>query len=269
MVTEDTPGPTAHKTTDPLARFRAQDLDAAMADANRKQGVVTPMFDVIAPRYDAFTRLFSFGMDAVWKRELVDAVVARSNNASRALDVACGTGDLGFALASQLPALQVTGVDPSSEMLVIANDRARTAAEGRVTFHLGDFAALPADAASIDVLTAGYGFRNVPDLDAAVRECARVMRPGGTLGSLDFFLPTNAIWRALFLWYLRMSGNIVGWWWHRTPAIYGYIARSIASFVTADQFTAMLERHGFRVIQTRRMLLGGTALHIAVRERTP
>ena len=266
MVTEHTTGSATQPTTDPLARFRAQDLDAAMADASRKQGVVTPMFDVIAPRYDAFTRLYSFGMDAVWKHELIDAVVARSGGASRALDVACGTGDLGFALASHLPTLHVTGVDPSSEMLAIANERARSQAQGRVTFHLGAFATLPADTASIDVLTAGYGFRNVPDLEAAVRECARVIRPGGTLGSLDFFLPTNVIWRALLLWYLRLSGNIVGWWWHRTPAIYGYIARSIASFVTADQFTAMLERHGFRVVQTRRMLLGGSALHIAVRE---
>ena len=252
-------------TTDPLERFRAQDLDAAMADATRKQGVVTPMFDVIAPRYDAFTRLFSFGMDAVWKQDLINAVVARSGSASRALDVACGTGDLAVSLAARLPALHVTGVDPSAEMLAIASTRA---VEQRVQFELGEFAHLPADSGSIDVLTAGYGFRNVPDLDAAVRECARVLRPGGTLGSLDFFLPTNALWRALFLWYLRVSGNIVGWWWHRTPAIYGYIARSIASFVTADEFSALLRRHGFRVVETRSMLLGGTGLHIAVREAT-
>ena len=258
MVTE--------QSNDPLARFRAQDLDAAMADASRKQGVVTPMFDVIAPKYDAFTRLFSFGMDAVWKEELMAAVASRCHNATRGLDVACGTGDLGFALVSLLPSLDVAGVDPSSEMLAIATDRAITLNNSRVTFHLGDFAALPAGDASIDVITAGYGFRNVPDLDAAVRECARVLRVGGTLGSLDFFLPANTVWRALFLWYLRVSGNLVGWWWHRTPAIYGYIARSIAAFVTIEQFTATLERHGFRVIETHRKLFGGTALHIAVRE---
>lgn len=258
MVTE--------QTDDPLEIFRAQDLDAAMADAGRKQQVVTPMFDVIAPRYDAFTRLFSFGMDAVWKKELIDAVVRRASDAHRALDVACGTGDLGFALASRIPALDVTGVDPSAEMLVIATTRATDTGQPRVTFKLGEFGALPADTASVDVLTAGYGFRNVPDLDAAVRECARVLKPGGILASLDFFLPTNALWRALFLWYLRLSGNIVGWWWHRTPSIYGYIARSIASFVTADEFTALLTEHGFRVLQTRSMLFGGTALHIAVRD---
>lgn len=254
-------------TNDPLTRFRAQDLDAAMADAARRQDVVTPMFDVIAPRYDAFTRLFSFGMDATWKRDLIAAVLTRAPDARRALDVACGTGDLGFALASALPAVQVTGVDPSAEMLAIARTRIADADSARLAFHLGAMAELPVDGASVDVITAGYGFRNVPDLEAAVRECARVLRPGGTLASLDFFLPRNAIWRGLFLWYLRTSGNVVGWWWHRTPAIYGYIARSIAAFVTAEEFTAMLQRHGFRVIETRRMLLGGIALHVAVREQ--
>ena len=257
MVTE--------QTNDALARFRAQDLDAAMADASRKQGVVTPMFDVIAPRYDAFTQLFSFGMDASWKQNLIDAVVSHAPHAHRGLDVACGTGDLGFALAARLLQLRVTGVDPSAEMLVIANQRIATRGIERVDFHLGDMATLPATDGSVDVITAGYGFRNVPDLEAAVRECARVLRPGGTLGSLDFFLPQNTAWRALFLWYLRTSGNVVGWWWHRTPAIYGYIARSISAFVTARDFTALLQRNGFRVVEQRTMLLGGMGLHVAVR----
>jgi demethylmenaquinone methyltransferase / 2-methoxy-6-polyprenyl-1,4-benzoquinol methylase len=101
-----------------------------------------------------------------------------------------------------------------------------------------------------------------------VRECARVLKPGGVLGSLDFFLPQNALWRALFLGYLRASGNLVGWWWHRTPAIYGYIARSIAAFVTAKDFSDILQRHGFRVVAQRHALLGGIAMHIAIRVET-
>jgi len=252
--------------TDALARFRAQDLDAAMADVARKQGLVTPMFDVIAPRYDAFTRLFSFGMDASWKRDLIAATTIHARAARTALDIACGTGDLGIALATALPALRVTGVDPSVEMLRLAGTRTGTDAERRVTYAVGEFAALPSETASVDVITAGYGFRNAPDLDAAIRECARVLRPGGTLGSLDFFLPTNALWRELFLWYLRLAGNLVGWWWHRTPAIYGYIARSIDSFVTSDEFSARLRAHGFVLIESRQMLLGGIGLHIARRE---
>lgn len=257
---------TRHESTDALARFREQDLASAMADISRRQGVVTPMFDVIAPRYDAFTRLFSLGMDASWKRDLVNVIVSRAPRATRALDVACGTGDLAFALAQRLPSLHVTGVDPSSEMLTIARLRDASALPVPPDFHLGEFSTLPVGASSVDVITAGYGFRNVPDLQAAVRECARVLRPGGILGSLDFFRPPNAVWRGLFISYLRASGNAVGWWWHRTPAIYGYIARSIEAFVTAEQFTALLQRNGFRVIETRRRLLGGIALHVAIRD---
>jgi len=262
MVTEPLDDP----IDDPLARFRAQDLDAAMADVHRKQGVVTPMFDVIAPRYDDFTRLFSFGMDAAWKRDLVRAVLTPVTGATRALDAACGTGDIAFALAASRPSLWVTGVDPSQQMLSIAQSRT-SPSDGRVDFERGEMAALPAEPASVDVLTAGYGFRNVPDLEAAVRECARVIRPGGTLGSLDFFRPRNPLWRAVFLVYLRISGDVVGWLWHRTPAIYGYIARSIDAFVSAGEFTAILERNGFRVVEQRSRLLGGIALHIAVREK--
>jgi demethylmenaquinone methyltransferase / 2-methoxy-6-polyprenyl-1,4-benzoquinol methylase len=253
-------------TDDPLTRFRAQNLDEAMADATRKQGVVTPMFDVIAPRYDAFTRLFSFGMDAAWKRRLVSETVSRAPRAAKGFDVACGTGDLAFALAAQLPALSMIGVDPSAEMLALATARASSMPGKRVTFHLSGMATLPAGDASVDVITAGYGFRNVPDLEAAVRECARVLRPGGVLGSLDFFLPTNRLWRSLFLGYLGVAGNLVGWLWHRTPAIYGYIARSINAFVTADEFSTLLERHGFRMVTRQNMLMGGIALHIAVRK---
>lgn len=253
---------------DALARFRAQDLDAAMTDAARKQDVVTPMFDVIAPRYDAFTRIFSFGMDAGWKRELVAAVLRQAPGATRALDLACGTGDIGFALADQLPVLRMTGVDPSQAMLELARARVPALQRVRVTFERGEMASLPMRTASVDIVTAGYGFRNVPDVDAAIAECARVLRPGGVLGSLDFFVPRNAMWRSLFLGYLRVAGDTVGWLWHRTPAIYGYIARSIATFMPADDFSRALARHGFRLIEQRPHLLGGIAMHIAVREAT-
>lgn len=253
---------------DPLATFRAADLDAMLADPARKQEVVTPMFDVIAPRYDAFTRLFSFGMDAAWKRTLVAEALALVPAPRVALDLACGTGDLAFAVAARAPGARVTGVDPSARMLDAARRRAGAeASDGRVTFAAGTLDAIPAGDASVDLLTAGYGFRNAPDCDAALAECARVLRPGGVLASLDFFRPANAAWRALFLGWLRVTGDAVGWWWHRTPAIYGYIARSVAAFDTVDRFSARCAAHGLRVARVRPYLVGGIALHLAVRDR--
>lgn len=251
---------------DPLATVRTLDMAAMLADPARKQDFVTPMFDVIAPRYDDFTRLFSFGMDAAWKRALVARALAAVPAPHTAFDLACGTGDLAFAIADGAPRARVTGVDPSTRMLDAARARARThAAAARLAFAEGTLAAIPAADASVDLLTAGYGFRNAPDCDAALAECARVLRPGGVLASLDFFRPANAAWRALFLGYLRVAGDAVGWWWHRTPAIYGYIAASIAAFDTVDAFSARCARHGFRVDAVHVRLFGGIALHLATR----
>jgi demethylmenaquinone methyltransferase/2-methoxy-6-polyprenyl-1,4-benzoquinol methylase len=145
-------------------------------------------------------------------------------------------------------------------------DAARDAAVApRVTAQVGDMAALALPSSCMDVVTAGYGVRNVPDAAQAVREMARVLRPGGLLVTLDFYRPAFAPWRALLLWYLSVAGNAVGWWWHRDPVVYGYIARSIDTFMSWQAFSALLEREGFQVVRVTRHLGGGIALHEARR----
>lgn len=243
-----------------------------MSDPNRKQQFVTPMFDVIAPRYDAFTRLFSFAMDARWKREALDAALgaSRATAMTRALDLACGTGDFALALAAELPTLSVTGVDASPRMIDGAEQRLRLntgheAVSGRITFQVGDMMSLAAADSCADLVTAGYGVRNVPDATVAVREMARVLKRGGTLVTLDFYRPEFSVWRKLLLGYLTIAGNVVGWWWHRDPVVYGYISRSIDHFMSWQAFSALLEREGFAVNRVVRHLGGGIAVHVATR----
>jgi demethylmenaquinone methyltransferase/2-methoxy-6-polyprenyl-1,4-benzoquinol methylase len=253
-----------------LQRLGDLDLDAHLRDPARKQAFVTPMFDIIAPRYDAFTRLFSFGMDASWKREALVTIVGGAGQATRALDLACGTGDLAVAIARALPNAQVTALDASPRMIDEANRRLMPGAidaaiGGRVVTMVGDMTAIDLPTASVDLVTAGYGVRNVPDPRQAVREMARVMRPGALLVTLDFYRPQFAPWRALLLWYLSLAGNAVGWWWHRDPVVYGYIARSIDTFMSWQQFSALLEDEGFRVARITRHLGGGIAVHEARR----
>ena len=265
-----------------MKRLRDLDLKRHLGDPALKAAFVTPMFDLIAPRYDAFTRLFSFGMDASWKRALLAHALTAQGDVHYALDLACGTGDLAFAVAAARRAARVAGVDASQEMLVLARarvdkgraDAGRADAGGadaggadiadiadRVRFLHGDLSALPASDRSADLITCGYGFRNA-NFAPALRECARVLRPRGVLAVLDFYRPQARLWRTLFLGYLRAAGNIVGWWWHREPVVYGYIAHSIDAYISAAEFTRTADSAGFDLVRLETHLGGGVAIHI-------
>lgn len=236
------------------------DLDAHLADPSIRQRFVTRMFDVIAPRYDRFTRVFSFGMDARWKREMLTSALRPIKAGSVVLDLACGTGDLALAVAEAVTGARVTGIDASPKMIEAARVRQREAGRVKVEFLVGDMMRLPVVDASVDLVLTGYGIRNVPDAGRSLDEMARVLRTGGRLFVLDFFLPEHRLWRRLFLGYLAAAGNVIGWLWHREPVVYGYIAASIARWVTPREFRGMLERAGFAIEAERRHLFGGVVV---------
>lgn len=264
-----TPGePISEKTEGdrPSPRLADLDLETHLADPALKQRFVTPMFDIIAPRYDRFTRVFSFGMDRHWKGELTALIRNAIGPDARVLDLACGTGDLACAAGARASVGSVLGIDVSREMIELARSRVASDASARnVRFEVGDISALDVPTASVDVVTAGYALRNVPNYERAVDEIARVLKPGGVFATLDFYRPRSWWWRPLFLGYLTVAGNWVGWLWHREPVVYGYIARSIDHFVSWQDFSATLERHGLRVETVRTKLLGGVAIHVARR----
>lgn len=249
---------------------RAAQLD----DPARRDAYVAEIFDLIAPRYDRFTRWFSYGMDAAWKRELrrlaAAALGARTTPGDPlVLDLACGTGDLAIAVQSCAPRGTFVGLDISQPMLEHAKRRARAeapppaAADGGIRFVAADMTRLPIASASAALVTAGYGLRNAPRLGDALDEIRRVLQPGGHVVTLDFFLPAWPVWRTLFLGYLAVAGWIYGWLWHRRPDAYVYIPRSIRRFVTAATYEAELRVRGFEVIASRRRLLGAVVVHAA------
>lgn len=256
--------------------LEALDLDAHLAAPTLKQRYVTALFDIVAPRYDRFTRWFSFGMDASWKRDLLARVVQRDATIRVAVDLACGTGDLALGVVARAPMAHVVGLDASRRMLNLAQAKARAGSPDTrivdatprwIVWCAGDLCRLPFPDASIDLVTAGYAVRNAAVWTGALDEIARVLKPGGVLLSLDFFNPSNRMWRGLFLSYLGVSGRAYGWLWHRAPAVYGYIAPSIAHFTTAGAFASALDARGLRVEAIDRRLGGGIALHVARKDR--
>ena len=126
----------------------------------------------------------------------------------RVLDLACGTGDI--ALLASAAGADVTALDITPRMIALARVKAR-ARGARARFLVGDMTSLPLPDACVDVVTTGYGLRNVPDLDAALREIHRVLKPGGRLLSLDFNRPSSAPLRAVYHAYLTVVGSAVGW----------------------------------------------------------
>ena len=130
-------------------------------------------------------------------------------------------------------------------------------------FVTGDMLALPFRDASFDVVTTGYGLRNVPDLDRALREVQRVLAPGGRLLSLDFNRPENALIRAAYLAYLTAVGSALGFVLHRDPDTYRYIPESIRNYPGAHGVARLMKERGFERVRIVPVLGGLLALHVA------
>ena len=167
-------------------------LRTALESPASKRVYVRRLFATIADRYDLITVLLSFGLDRQWKRRLMS--LAGSLPGKRALDLACGTGDIAFAFAER--GASVVGLDITHRMVEIASAKGQAHSASRTGplahFLVGDMMALPFADAQFDVITTGYGLRNVPELAGAIAEIERVLRPGGLLLSLDFNRPRNA-----------------------------------------------------------------------------
>lgn len=234
-------------------------LDEAIATAEGKRRYVRTLFATIADRYDLITVVLSYGQDRRWKRRL--ASLAEPLAGARALDLATGTGDIAFELASR--GARVIGLDVTPRMVAIARAKVRRGAAAR--FVVGDMMALPFADASFDIVTTGYGLRNVPELGAAIDEIRRVLRPRGIALSLDFNRPSNGIVRAAYLAYLRAVGGALGWALHRDPDTYRYIPASIRRYPGGDGVARMLEERGFAHVHHHPVLGGLISIHHASR----
>jgi demethylmenaquinone methyltransferase/2-methoxy-6-polyprenyl-1,4-benzoquinol methylase len=135
----------------------------------------------------------------------------------------------------------------------------------RVAFIVGDMCALPLPDRSFDVVTTGYGLRNVPDLPLAIREIARVLRPGGLFLSLDFNRPSNSVVRAAYHAYLSVVGSALGWVLHRDPGTYRYIPESIRAYPGAPAVVDLLRASGFASARWQPVLGGLMAIHEATK----
>lgn len=230
----------------------------AVADKPRR---VEAMFARLARRYDLANTIHSFGMDRLWRRAAVRAAAVRPED--RALDVACGTGKLAAALRAA-GAAEVIGLDAVPEMLDVA--RRRCAAAG-IAFVRGDAMALPFPDGRFDVVTIGFGLRNLSDPHAALAQMHRVLAPGGRLVVLEFAVPGGRLMGAFSRGFIRhvipVSGALITG--DRSGA-YRYLARSVDTYFTFDRLREAMSAAGFAGVRTVRTFgFGAVGVHVGVR----
>ena len=233
------------------------------------------MFDRIARRYDFCNRVLSLGLDRGWRRRTVRAL--HLGERPRVLDVATGTGDLAIDLARACPGATIVGLDPSTGMLDIAARKvARRGLGDRVSFIVGDAQHLPHRSCEMDAATIAFGIRNVPDRGAALRELARVVRPGGRIAILELGEPSgDAAGDAPAL--ARFTRRVLGGaarlhCRHVVPRLgallsgareYAYLQRSVAAFPPPAEFAALMERSGLHVVEVAPLMFGACTLYVA------
>ncbi len=232
-------------------------MDATIRDPNE---FAKDLFDGLPRRYDALAEVLSFGQNRRWRHEMVDHVAHGQPGAI--LDVATGTAGVALELARRTPA-RVTGIDLTHAMLSRGEERiARAGATHRIRLVVGQGERLPFPDASFDALTFTYLFRYVADPAATMRELARVVKPGGSIASLEFAVPSKLRWRASWLLYTRLvlpaAGYVTGGReWYRVGRFLGPNISAHYRRYPVSWTVRAWEAAGLEGVTTRAMSLGG------------
>jgi demethylmenaquinone methyltransferase / 2-methoxy-6-polyprenyl-1,4-benzoquinol methylase len=235
---------------------------------------VHELFATIARRYDLLNDIMSAGMHRRWKRRLVGMAGreqrAESGEPKHVLDLCCGTGDIALLFARN--GARVTGVDFTDEMLQVASERTARhlntpTLQHSICWLRADALRLPFPDDSFDVVSIGYGLRNLADIEAGLREILRVLRPGGKLLSLDFGKPESTLWRSAYFGYLRIVLPLLGVIFCGDPDTHGYILASLREYPAQQGIKSLMESCGYRDCGFEEFVGGAMAINFGSKPR--
>lgn len=232
------------------------DSRGVLPPPSEKRTYVRRMFADIAPRYDLMNRLMTLGQDRAWRKTVVDLCALPRGGSL--LDVATGTGDIGYEALGRDPSAHVVGLDLTREMMLYGLDK-----HPDLTFPFteGDALALPFAEDTFDAATSGFMMRNVLDVRAAFAEQVRVVRPGGRVVCLEITLPQTPVFGDLFRAYFfgvvpRIGRAISG-----HGEAYSYLPASALAFPRPPELQRIMEAAGLRDVRYRLAMMGTVAIH--------
>ncbi|MDE7050734.1 MAG: bifunctional demethylmenaquinone methyltransferase/2-methoxy-6-polyprenyl-1,4-benzoquinol methylase UbiE [Lactobacillus sp.] len=227
---------------------------------------VHDLFSRVAPHYDQMNNLISLGTQTGWRKKFLRELKVVPGNF--ALDLCCGTGDITIALAKHVgPSGNVIGLDFNNDMLELADQKIRKQdLQKEIQLRQGDAMHLPYPDQSFDIVTIGFGLRNVPDANQVLKEIYRVLKPSGKVGILETSQPTNPLVKVGWQTYFKLFpsfAKILG----AKVSDYQYLSRTTEKFVSAKHLKKMLEENGFENVQVKKLNLGAGAIHIGIKKK--
>lgn len=240
-------------------------VDAAAAGGREKRAYVQRIFSEIAPRYDLLNHVLSLNLDRGWRRRALAALAWTRRPDGVYLDLCAGTLDVG-ALLTRQPGFRglVVGADFAEPMLRAGVGKAPGGGAPTLAAVTADAVALPLADGACDGAIVAFGIRNVADLDAALVEVRRVLRPGGRLVILEFTTPPNAVVRAAYHAYFRRVLPAVGRLVSGHATAYRYLPASVAHFPPEPVLAERMRAAGFSEVRWDGLTLGVAAIHVGV-----
>ena len=236
---------------------------------DKSQHRIRKMFGEIAPRYDFLNHLLSGGTDFYWRWRTVRNVSPNGNDPI--LDVCCGTGDLAIAYWKKgNRCIPVVGTDFTHEMLTLANQKtskfaSTSSAENinqPISFLEADTQQLPFADDRFQIVSVGFGLRNVTDTERGLREMIRVCRPGGFVVVLEFSMPGNRILCGLYRWYFKHILPKIGQLFARNrESAYNYLPQSVSEFPQDEKLAEIMRRCGLELVRWKPLTFGIATLY--------